>query len=56
VRQTVDLARQAVRGLIQRLEGGGLEQRQRGAGQAQAMRDVVGELLARQAAQVLARA
>ena len=46
VSDTVDFARQAVRGLEQRLDGGGLEQRPRTAGELQTVGDIGGQLLA----------
>ena len=52
--QRADLPGQAVRGLEQRLAGGGLEQRQFAAGQAQGVRQVRLEFLALQAAEVVA--
>ena len=42
----VDFARQALAGLEQRLDGGGLEQRQRTAGELQTVGDIGGQLLA----------
>ena len=50
----VDLARQALGGLEQRLDGSGLEQRQRAAGQLQAVGEIGGQLLAGESAQVVA--
>ena len=48
VGQAVDLARHPLGGLEQRLDGRRLEQRQLAAGQAQAMGEVLGQLLAGQ--------
>jgi len=49
----VDLARQAVGGLVQRQHGTGLEQRQAGAGQAQAVIEVLGQFVACESAEVV---
>ena len=52
--EAIDLAGHALGGLEQRFDGGGLEQGQLAASQAQAVAEVLGQLLAGQPAQMMA--
>ena len=52
--EEIDLARQAAGGLVDRLFGTGVEERDRGGGEAQAMREVAGEFLAGERGHVVA--
>jgi hypothetical protein len=54
MREEVDAARKSLRGLEDRLDRGGLEERQLGAGAAQQVRDVGGAFVARERGQVVA--
>jgi hypothetical protein len=54
VREEVDLARQAGGGLKQRFFGGRVEERELGAGQAEAMRDIAGQLVSGERGHVVA--
>ena len=52
--EQIDLAREAAGGLVDRFFGGGIEERDLGAGEAEAMREIAGELLAGERGHVIA--
>ena len=54
MREEIDLAREAAGGLVEGLFGGGVEERDLGGGEAQALREIAGEFVARQRGHVVA--